>query len=608
MSDKNSSAADDGLRKKNDDYRRDDDLRVAGSIPKKRQELLNWNGWGFKDSGFIGYSEDNEHVKFRFAGDRYELGGNDLPYFADFLENTFKLNFRRDRFVQVEPAYPDPLICQAFLDELPTSITRSVEGMDRLFRSHGHTLHDVYHMKTASFGRIPDVVVWPECHKDVEEIISLAVKHNVAVIPFGGGTNVTGAVQCPEEEHRMIVSLDTSQMNQILWIDEEGLCAHIEAGIIGKDMENRLMAKGFTTGHEPDSYEFSSLGGWVATRASGMKKNRYGNIEDLLISLRAVTPQGEWHSSGQFPRVSTGPDMNHILLGSEGTLAVITEVTIKIRPLPPVRKYGSYVFPEFELGVNFMRHVARDRCQPASLRLMDNEQFVFGQALKTSSGYLSYLANAISHFYLTRIKGFDMSKICVATVVTEGTAEEVAAQEAKIHSIAVKYQGMAAGGNNGKRGYQLTFAIAYIRDLGFDYGVIGESFETSAPWDRVSNVIKNTKYRLELECINRKFPGYFISARVTQVYDAGACIYFYFAFNYGSMDVSDAVDAYGEIEIIARDEIMTSGGSLSHHHGVGKIRKRWMKSVLTPSAFRVLEAIKESVDPKNIMATRNLIF
>jgi alkyldihydroxyacetonephosphate synthase len=140
----------------------------------------------------------------------------------------------------------------------------------------------------------------------------------------------------------------------------------------------KLGEKGFCTGHEPDSMEFSTLGGWVATRASGMKKNQYGNIEDLLVHLTLVTPKGTVQKSCQVPRISNGPDIHHFILGSEGTLGVITDATLKIRPLPQVVKYGSVVFPTFEDGIKFMREIARQKCAPASLRLLDNEQFSFG--------------------------------------------------------------------------------------------------------------------------------------------------------------------------------------------------------------------------------------
>lgn len=218
---------------------------------------------------------------------------------------------------------PEPIISQDFLSELnDTAITHSFDGQDRIFRAHGHLMHEIFTLREGRFERMPDIVVWPKCTDDVIKLVKLANKHNVVVIPFGGGTSVTGALECPRHERRMIVSLDTSQMNKTLWIDHQNLTARFEAGIIGQDLERRLAKHGLCTGHEPDSYEFSSLGGWVATKASGMKKNVYGNIEDLLVHVTFVTPQGIVERNVHAPRMSSGPDIHQFIMGSEGTLGV----------------------------------------------------------------------------------------------------------------------------------------------------------------------------------------------------------------------------------------------------------------------------------------------
>lgn len=186
--------------------------------------------------------------------------------------------------------------------------------------------------------------------------------------------------------------------------------------------------------------EFSTLGGWVATRASGMKKNQYGNIEDLLVHMTVVTPKGTLQKNCQVPRISNGPDIHHFILGSEGTLGVIVDATLKIRPLPQIVKYGSVVFPNFDEGVKFMRDVARQKCAPASLRLLDNEQFLFGQSLKIeTSSILQSFVDGFKKFYITKIKGFDPKDMCVATLVFEGNKEDVVAHENKIYAIAKNY-------------------------------------------------------------------------------------------------------------------------------------------------------------------------
>lgn len=194
-----------------------------------------------------------------------------------------------------------------------------------------------------------------------------------------------------------------------------------------------------------------------------MKKNIYGNIEDLLVHVKMVTPKGVLEKNCQVPRMSCGPDFNHIVLGSEGSLGVITEVILKIRPLPKCRKYGSIVFPSFEMGVKTMREVARRRCQPASIRLMDNEQFKFGLILKPEAGRFAAFVDIFKKFYITKIKGYGFNTLCVMTLLFEGDEDEVKDQEKKVYGIAEKFGGFPAGETNGERGYMLTFVIAYLR-------------------------------------------------------------------------------------------------------------------------------------------------
>uniref|UniRef100_A0A671PZ47 Alkylglycerone-phosphate synthase n=1 Tax=Sinocyclocheilus anshuiensis TaxID=1608454 RepID=A0A671PZ47_9TELE len=565
-----------------------------------RQEIMKWNGWGYSDSRFL----FNKKGQAEFTGKRYRLSGLILPSLKDWFEGTFGANLQHR-----SPATPSlnlsavapPNLNQPFVEDLKAAgLAVSHDPEDRVFRAHGHCLHEVFALREGRIGRVPDMVVWPSCHSDVEKIVELACKHNVCLIPYGGGTSVSSALECPREETRSIVSLDTSQMSRILWIDEKNLTAHVEAGIIGQDLERQLNERGYCTGHEPDSMEFSSLGGWVATRASGMKKNIYGNIEDLVVHIKMVTPRGVIEKSCLGPRMSTGPDIHHFILGSEGTLGVVTEVTLKIRPIPEYQKYGSVVFPNFQQGVACLREVARQRCAPASIRLMDNEQFQFGEFC---------FSLILLNFFLLKnfcFKGFDPQHLCVATLLFEGDRGKVLQHEKQVYDIAAKFGGLAAGEDNGQRGYMLTFVIAYLRDLGMDYYVIGESFETSVPWDRVLDLCRNVKERIVRECKERGVQCPPLStSRVTQTYDAGACVYFYFAFNYRGL--SDPVHVYEQVEHAAREEILANGGSLSHHHGVGKLRKEWMKESVSGVGLGMLKSVKEYVDPQNIFGNRNLL-
>jgi alkyldihydroxyacetonephosphate synthase len=579
----------------------------SSSTPPTVRNLktLRWNGWGYNDTEF----ELNEQGLVRLSGSRYLFSGKVLPELRKWMED----NIGADIADQTPPQTSLPVVAPSVRNE---SFLNAIEGHygriafdddERVFHGHGHTCQEVYNLRYGTFARVPDTVVWPRSHEDVQVIVRAAHDHNAVIIPFGGGTSVSQALICPEDEKRMIVSLDMHAMNKIKWINHKSMLACIEGGIVGKDLEDQLNRYGFCMGHEPDSAEFSTLGGWVATRASGMKKNQYGNIEDIVVQFKCVTPSGTFEKSCQVPRMSTGPDLHHVIMGSEGTLGVVTEVVIRLRPLPEVREYGSVVFPDFESGVSCMHEVAMKRCAPVSIRLVDNQQFKFGQALKPEDkSWVTHVSDKVKKWYVTKHKGFDVDRMVAATLLFEGNAASVKAQQKQIYAIAAKYGGMKAGAENGIRGYFLTYMIAYLRDFGFNFRFMAESFETSVPWDNVGVLCNNVKDRIRRTAEKEGVQGTpFVSCRVTQTYDTGACVYFYFGFLWTGL--KDPLHTFSVIEHEAREEILKLGGSLSHHHGVGKLRKAWMPRTVSDVGIHVLRGIKNTVDPRNVFASGNII-
>uniref|UniRef100_A0ABD2X8K5 Alkylglycerone-phosphate synthase n=1 Tax=Trichogramma kaykai TaxID=54128 RepID=A0ABD2X8K5_9HYME len=578
------------------------------TVPKNRQELLKWNGWGYKDSSFA----VNKTQTIEFTGNRYSIGSNLLPLFTEWVKNVFKIDLNDIKEEKDLPMiFPYPMISNKFVSEIKKfGISYSLHGIDRLIRAHGHSLREIADLKMGKITKIPDIVVWPKCHHDVVQIVRSCLDNNVVCIAFGGGTSVSGAANCPIHETRSILCLDSSLMNRILWIDADNLLACCEAGIIGQDLERELKKNNFTSGHEPDSYEFSSFGGWVATKASGMKKNIYGNIEDLVIKIRMVTGRKEklemtLEQNSQSPRISCGPDFKHLIIGSEGTLGIITEIIFKIRPIPAVTKYGSIIFPDFEKGVDALREVAKERCQPASIRLMDNEQFKFGQTLQPVMNWKSSILNSIKHSYISYIKQFKWEDLCVATLLFEAKTEsDINTQELKITKISKCFGGIPAGESNGKRGYVLTFVIAYIRDLGLKYQILAESFETSVPWNRASALCQNVKTKVKNKCHEYGINHFLISCRLTQTYDSGCCIYFYMGFN--CKMIENPIYIYEVIEESAREEILASGGSISHHHGIGKMRAKFYPNTVGKTGLQLYKAMKNYLDPSNVFAVGNI--
>ena len=420
-------------------------------------------------------------------GSRYEYSGKVLPHFAKWIEEQgmdFNSRAVSQKLMPVDPPRPN----QAFLDTIHGHCAHmSQEAEERVFHSHGHTLQEMYAVKFGKLDRVVDLVVYPGSELHVEAIMRAAIMHNVLLIPYGGGTNVTHALQVEAKEQRMVCSVDRSKMNHVRVVNLTSMGAVVEAGIAGRDLEQELSRYGVCCGHEPDSVEFSTLGGWISTRASGMKKNVYGNIEDIVLTVRIVTPIGTWEKPCSAPRMSTGPDANGFILGHEGLFGIITQATIKVKKLPPVKDYDSILFPSYEIGARFMYECGISGIRPASIRLVDNAQFKFALALRPAGhSPMKAFVDSLKKYYVTNIKKFDPDSMCVCTLVFEGTLDQVEHQKKQVMQVAQKYQGMRAGEENGKRGYFLTFTIAYIRDLGMDFYLYAESFEAAVPWDKLN--------------------------------------------------------------------------------------------------------------------------
>ncbi len=585
---------------------RADGLCRSPPPPFDPDDVESQDVWGFQDTRF----DINERGHVVLTGNRYALSGLELPSLLPWAADMLGVALSA---TDTNPSHyptpvPEPRSNGAFmlaLKDILTDDQLSTEPTVRLRHGHGHTQAEMYAIKYGRVERVPDLVVYPTDDDQVVALVRQAVRHDVVLIPYGGGTSVTEALMCPEAEERMIVSVDMKRMNRILWIDPTNRMACIQAGAVGRDIMRQLAAHGFTMGHEPDSVEFSTLGGWIATHASGMKKNKYGNIESLLLDVNVVTATGQLQRSSVAPRESIGTDPRLLMLGSEGNLGIVTSAVVKLFALPEAQHYGSILFPSFEQGTAFMYDLAQTGQPPASVRLVDNEQFQFSMALKPASEGLKAAKSKVEKWVVTRLKGFEPERMVACSLVFEGRAKEVAAQEQLVYGIARRHGGMKAGSENGKKGYEITFSIAYIRDWLMTLNVLGESFETAVPWSQLQSLCDNVKARVWAEHRQRGLPGNpFISCRITQVYDTGACVYFYLGMVYKG--VENPTEVFADIEVAARDEILRSGGSLSHHHGIGKLRQRFVPQVMSPTLIEWTRGAKQVVDPTNVFGSGNL--
>jgi len=569
----------------------------------------NWgHKWGYKDSGFI----INEDMSVTFTGNRYPICGKRLPNFIPFVEEVLGVRFdKKPKIQEVEKTHvTESRVNKPFLEELRKSFEENrftFEHNERVLHSHGqHSTDEVYKVLYNKLEKFTDLVFYIESEEETKKLIDLAKKHNVCLIPYGGGTNVTNALRPPKEESRMVVSVDTRRMNKIETLDEENLMVVVQAGITGKALEDGLNKRGFTVGHEPDSYEFSTVGGWVSTNAAGMKKHKYGNIEDIVQNITMVTPVGIVNQKKPLTRSSFGIKAQNILFGSEGNLGIITSATLKIHRLPERSAYESIIFSDWETGVRFMHDLFHSNMVPASARLADNLQIRLGNALKENKEGLGKTLDDFKKYILFNFKGLNPEKFTAAVFKIEGSNSEVQNQMENLKVLAKKHKGILAGESTGRSGYLATMVIAYIRELIFTQNILGETMETAVPWSKI-NQVKGEAFKLinELHKENN-LPGKpFFTSRISKIYHTGVCMYNTIAMSFEGIENPE--DVFTRIEHKMRENFIKNGGSISHHHGVGKLRKDFMSDTISEGSIEMVKGVKKTQDPDNIFGVKNNI-
>ena len=564
--------------------------------------------WGFKDSSFI-INDDNS---ITFTGARYDgISGERLPYLIPFVTKVLDTDINKDPyFKEVKKKFvSERTLNKSFIEEIESSFEKdklSIGDDERVLHSHGQNSPDeVFKVLYDKLEKFTDLIIYVETEEDVVLLINLAKKHNVCLVPYGGGTNVTNALQLPKNETRMIVTVDTRRLNRIISIDQKNLLVEVEAGITGKELENQLQDKGFTTGHQPDSIELSTVGGWISTNAAGMKKNRYGNIEDIVQNLVMVTPNGIINQIEPLVRSSIGIKTQNILFGSEGNLGIITKATMKIHRLPECSDYESVVMKDWDTGLDFMYELAHSNTIPASARMLDSLHYQFGSALKPEKTKFGKFKSKIQKLAF-KIKNFDADHFVAAVFKLEGTFSEVEHQRKNIKRLARKYNGLLGGRKEGKVGYNITMVIAYIREFFVPQGILGETLETAVPWSKV-NQVKDEANKL-LTKLHKEYnlPGKpFFCSRVSKIYHTGVCMYNTMGINVRGVKNPEKI--FSDIEHKIRACFIKNGGSISHHHGVGKLRKEFMPETISAGSIQVIQNIKKSQDPDNIFGIDNNI-
>jgi alkyldihydroxyacetonephosphate synthase len=469
----------------------------------------------------------------------------------------------------------------------------STDPLDRVVHARGKCLRDLVRHRRGELGRVPDVVVRPGDEDEVAAVLRVALDADAVLIPFGGGTNISGSLEAPESETRTVISVDTGLMDRVLEIDEESRLARVQAGVLGPRLEEQLNARGWTVGHFPDSFTHSTLGGWIATRSSGMQSDKYGDVADLTRAVRVVTPSGIL-ATRPVPHTSTGPSVREMVLGSEGRLGIITEATVHVHRVPERRTILGYLFPSWPEALAAMREIAESEASPSVTRVSDAAETRFSFATRKKPSLLDRLKSKVLQTYLERRRNFDLEAMCLSFIGYEGTKDHVAAQRKLVGKIVSSHGGLCVGSGPGELYDQKKFDTPYIRDYLLDRGAPGDVSETSAPWSALSTLYDNVTEAAQRAFDELGVRGY-IMCHLSHSYHAGACLYFTFAFKPSGR--RDVLEEYDVVKDAIQQTFVDSGATLSHHHAVGTEHAKWLDQDISGPGVAMLRSLFDGVDP-----------
>ncbi|MBI4347890.1 MAG: FAD-binding oxidoreductase [Elusimicrobia bacterium] len=468
----------------------------------------------------------------------------------------------------------------------------------RLLHSYGKSYPDLLRVRQGEVPFPPDWVVFPKSHADVESLVSLAHAHGVHLIPFGGGTNIVGGVN-PGESDRMIVTVSLARMNRLLELDEKSQMATLQAGATGPRLERDLQARGWSLGHHPDSFEYSTLGGWLATRSAGMQSDAYGKIEDMVVALKLVTPQGTL-ATRCAPASSAGPDLNRLACGSEGVLGIITEATMRVHPNPQARDYTGFLFRSFEDGVAAIHDCVTAGAPPSLFRLQDPLETELAFHMKAPKrGLEGFIQGQVKRWL--KLRGY--THPCIAIVGFEGLRKNVRRVKRDVLAIFKKRKGFHLGGQVGATWSEDKYNIPYLRDLVMDHGCFADVAETATVWANVVPLYKATIHALQERFKEEGISGY-MGCHLSHTYKTGACLYFTFA---GKVEPGRELERYYAFKTLVTETFLRCGATLTHHHAIGVEHRAWLEREVSPTGVAALRSLKSGLDPRGVLNPGKLL-
>jgi alkyldihydroxyacetonephosphate synthase len=494
------------------------------------------------------------------------------------------------------PSSALPAGARAALEDVVGAAFVTSERLDRVEHARGKSYPDLRRLRDGDAGTAPDAVVLPGSADEVGAVLRVCAEHDVAVVPFGGGTSVVGGVTPDRGTHRAVVSLDLRRLTGLVRVDTVSRTATFRAGTRGPDAEAALRPHGLTLGHYPQSHQQATIGGYVATRSAGQASTGYGRVDDLVLGARLETPTGTFEPGGRSPASAAGPGLLDLVVGSEGALGVVTEATLAVHPVPAATAHACVAFGSFADAVDALRGLVQDLGRgavPEVCRLSDAEETRLQLTLAGRRGA------ALRRWLAAR----GAAEPCLLVLVWEGPSERAVRRRQRECLALLRSRGAHRLPASVARSWQAgRFAAPYLRDELMSRGVLVDTLETATTWDRLLPLHDRVRTALLRSLTGSGAPA-IVQCHVSHVYPTGASLYLTFV----TREEADPVAQWSRAKSAASEAISQGGGTITHHHAVGTDHLPWLEHEIGAVGARLLRAVRGELDPSGVMNPGTLV-
>ncbi len=479
---------------------------------------------------------------------------------------------------------------------LPSHPLISTESEDRLRHARGQSLNDWIDMCDGLVDTFPDGVAYPKSDAEVQALIQFAETHQLNLIPYGGGSSVAGHLTPPGDGQHTI-SVDLTRMNQLLNLNEENLEATFGSGVSGPQLESYLEKHGYIFGHFPQSWEYSTLGGWVVTRSVGQQSYHYGRIEPLFVTGHMETPSGSIDPL-RVPKSAAGPDLRHIILGSEARLGILTNATVRIRKLPEEELFYSAFFPNFEIGTEAVRKIAQAEIPLSMIRLSDPLETETTFQLSGEEKLVNIAKKGLNLFG-------QRDERCMLIYGLTGNQAQNRLADRQLAHIVRSHQGMIVKYYLGEAWMKKRFLTPYLRNTLWDLGYALDTLETALPWDKLNHA-RETILDVIRKGLEKENEIVLVFSHISHVYTNGASLYITYLYR-RAQDPHQTLDWWHKLKTPASHKIAELGGTITHQHGIGIDLKPFLPTEKGALGTHMIKNIIKDVDPNQVMNRGKLV-